>query len=831
MKKKILLLAIGLFLLVLSPIVYAQALSFVNTQIEFILVNTIIIALVLFIVQAIMLKDIKAEQKGFVWIMIILISVVISYIYRSEFIWKVIDADGKFFTLRVIVNTIVLSAFFYFLLQFTPGGKLESKPGQTGAIILILILSAVISGSVTYDDDGNQRFIWNTDTIKTFRTYLFGDTGILTMNDNRLFIFTGAVVVFAWLFTMFIKPEGGVGNKLNYALALIIASEMASSTPPASATTLIWIGEIVTAIALYKGLQASFSGLGKGWGVGVPLVISGALTHVVATIVFKEKALFGGQPIAETAADGTVGFPIGKIIWFVVGIAIVIFIIVKIYNSEGKFGKYSRGILTDGLKHAASKYKRFLRTTGIPGLNLITRHTKLRDSTPVGEVPFILRDLRVELEVLMNYMLRLEVFSGKESAVKNFVDSANSVQDVFREIPPDKVKQRIIAYKVGPDLTIEENEFKVKFSESSDIPKEDQVPGWLNTPFIIGKLMNELIKKLSTADLTAEVQNVAPAAESQTKIFSGGRDVAGSFANTAQPLEHTSWIYFWGHMRRAGAIHLLTSLRQEMIDQYRLYGDYVHNYVFAKPDAEYDLYKWEVKKNSDGTPMWDGVVRKVKTTTVEQHIGNRIGFESGDMPYEVDASGYVLKDKNEIEVELKDIYIRKVKLKDIFEFHPYYKICGWLNLEWKYFIFDMRDGRFHPTSRSSKDYNTLHAKKIFNYSNLKSASKPGKNRPAFDREAMKNPGNASYWGRKHYFEEEERLVGISRVNPYPKLSTIGISEYIGDLVEKTVKEISIKEDHLRRYVYETAKDAKIGDDGKVTDAEYFAKIPKKEAPQ
>ncbi|MBS3096719.1 hypothetical protein J4480_04735, partial [Candidatus Woesearchaeota archaeon] len=66
--------------------------------------------------------------------------------------------------------------------------------------------------------------------------------------------------------------------------------------------------------------------------------------------------------------------------------------------------------------------------------------------------------------------------------------------------------------------------------------------------------------------------------------------------------------------------------------------------------------------------------------------------------------------------------------------------------------------------------------------------------PAFDREALKNPGQMIYWGRKSYKDAHSQIKKTDPANPYPTLSSVGMSRYLNELV---IKDMADKQEALK----------------------------------
>ncbi|MDP6547566.1 MAG: hypothetical protein QF917_01235, partial [Candidatus Woesearchaeota archaeon] len=199
MNKKFSLIAVFLFLIVLlSNAVYAAKVLGIETSgLGVVAINAVIIAALFFILQAFLMPDNSSGmQKGTVYFAIVAVSIVSAWFIGNTFMWNY-GAIGTFFNIKVVVNTALLSAVLYFLMQLGPE-SLKSMQGKKGGLVLVIIVSAFLAMQFTFPEGTTGgRFIWQSETFGMFKNYLFGDQGILTAKDQRIFVFIGASVLFA----------------------------------------------------------------------------------------------------------------------------------------------------------------------------------------------------------------------------------------------------------------------------------------------------------------------------------------------------------------------------------------------------------------------------------------------------------------------------------------------------------------------------------------------------------------------------------------------------------------------------------------------------------
>jgi len=122
-----------------------------------------------------------------------------------------------------------------------------------------------------------------------------------------------------------------------------------------------------------------------------------------------------------------------------------------------------------------------------------------------------------------------------------------------------------------------------------------------------------------------------------------------------------------------------------------------------------------------------------------------------------------------------------------------------LDLEWDFYVIDIKEGSFHPLSRTALDYTSIHAQTIrkkFKKGTKQTHGRPDEGKPALDREAFLDPGRFIYWGRKNVEDEEKTDVNIAPLNPFPTVSTMGMSNYISDYIYRFADKIGIEQRKL-----------------------------------
>lgn len=132
-------------------------------------------------------------------------------------------------------------------------------------------------------------------------------------------------------------------------------------------------------------------------------------------------------------------------------------------------------------------------------------------------------------------------------------------------------------------------------------------------------------------------------------------------------------------------------------------------------------------------------------------------------------------------------YFRQILMTDSFPISSVEKMCDGLLVDWTYWIADFRGGIYHPSSRIAAVYGDCIDKGDYSFSKyeaLKGTQKPDEEHPAFDREALKNPGKFQFRGKDTYYNEKNEGIVGEPLNDYPAITTFGFKEYITKIVRR-----------------------------------------------
>lgn len=870
MKNKNKILTLVMILLVLSLVsvsfVEAGPLDFLkNLQaratgsgIIIIIVNAALIFAGLMLVFNLIKKGLETKQAKVVQIIIAVFSFMMAMeLNRSDpgvFIWQ-IRYFSNLLHPQVIVNGVIISAALIGLSVIL----LENQQKQTAVKWIVRILAVMMALSIvmspfqpdkTWDDvKDSYKYIWQQSFWIRTKFFLFGDSkcsyeersGCYT-NDaitkavegetiapytptkgvrwgiligRQLIVFILVFLVLFGVFKAFAKMEM-FGTKFWYAIAFIIAGYTANTG--ITIGKIFWLLEVIIIFLLYRSMAAE--GANK-WSRIFALVFSIFLVEIVAYFLFPERkiTLFYG-PIS-TFVDFIKKGDIFHAFLYLGILVLLVGVIIFFISMLGKKDRARSRILSDSRTYGFGALRAWLQRR--PWLNWLFRYRWSRtEKTPPGELANIHKRTSVELEWLMHYMLRLEVYMAKWGTVKKAVDIAKDInKELEGEYSFSKIARFFEVYKNGCDFKQNEKEEWEKIprkityvDEQGDEHKEEvDFIGWNNHFWIIVKLLDELKARLSKISNLTSIKHEF-FMDFETTV---DKDIKGTSLNF---MKNNKEEWYDKFDRRFKAIHKLRSKRNEMINQYCLYGLYEHRYKFAKPTAEYYLREYDV--DDYGRLYFTDDINEL---TPKKLIGKStlIKDKNGKpMPLEVDYFGRVIEDLHKVLVKGEiPPHVRQIRPENVIELN-FEDVMEWLNLEWKAFVYDARDGRYHPYSKRVEDYETTHAKGNFNYKKLKRVSDQPtlEGNPAFDGEGLKDPGVFVYLGREKYNETDLDAIKRSKIavkdkdgkvhvftgNPFPTITHIGLSRYITDLFHWKIAEDEEEIKQLQMYIYDNARD-------------------------
>ena len=794
-------------------------------------------------------------RKGMVFIaLFILNSIIVQAAFLDSFS-GIFAGIRNFFHLEVIGSALLIGAAAYFALPLF-GQKLETRPGQTAALLIIALVSIIIViqplRGTTYSPD-TYTAIWEKEAIVKLFHVLVGqkdaniyiDNGdvnlagrgrpvngyinedgeprVALLSADGIIILVAGTILFAWFFNFLHVAEGN--NQLNYALAIVIAADLAVHGYTTDA--LIKIGVLFAFFIFAKGINATVKTTQYAYAMSGILVL---WIHKILT--GRWNPFWGGG--AESGGVKEVGWwasitgTFSDVAFW--ALIIVIFLVAVTWkkgaDGEGRFKKIFK---SDPWKYGVQKIWAFLRGKWLLQMLGLSSLETFRDKSAEGELPFIFRDLRVELETLMNYMLRLEVYTAKHMSVKYGIETmktevnqllgqTNYLGHMKRDM--DLYKNGT-GYKQNSDGFFEQSYRKLEWEERPGQRKskvEANQVGFLSTLWLVYEfIFNEFKKSVEAQDFTADPGNV------EDKARKGSEEIIENKVKPQIAILEGARGRVMREMEKMGGVYRRESLMKAMLDQYLHCGKYQHYYRFAKPKAKIWRYKAKPDKNR--------IIKYGKREPTNKEVAEKTWLT------EVDLNGKFIEDINTVLIdqnkELANFkgsplgYVRGVDIKDIYipvqeedmlkdDTVGYQQILEWLNIEWLGFIRDVMDGRYHPMSKPVSYYTSAHSKgnwKYRKYNTLKqflkreapSIGAPGSSDPAFDREALKDPGNFVYWGRKRYHDSEES-INSKPLNPYPTVTALGLKLYIQDIAEKIEEDIQKAQLYLEQFVYATGKE-------------------------
>lgn len=201
----------------------------------------------------------------------------------------------------------------------------------------------------------------------------------------------------------------------------------------------------------------------------------------------------------------------------------------------------------------------------------------------------------------------------------------------------------------------------------------------------------------------------------------------------------------------------------------------------------------------------------------ENFIMNFLRTESGSF----DEKKTRLKGKKRYIRRVKDVWLlgnpREIDNTTIVRFGNFYKAMRWLEMEWDNWVEDMRDGRYSPRSRTASDYREAYDEdKDYEFKKpIEPTGVVGPDRPAFDMEALKDP-KMYYWGREHYDDENKlKLKEKHPLNPYPALSTRGLSIFLAEHIGRLEHDTKKAQEFLKYFTRDIGEDRIEGEQKKV----------------
>jgi len=505
----------------------------------------------------------------------------------------------------------------------------------------------------------------------------------------------------------------------------------------------------------------------------------------------------------------------GPIGWLSVGLLFLVLslwgwlsVVVSKAENRANFVKNGGSFVWNGVKN----WIRHLPTIVGWALNRI----QWRDNR--AEYPF--HRLRYELSVMMNYLLRLQVYVSKSKfveQVQRFV-----VQEIDKKFQytfsTGQQKSDYIEYASGYDYKQKKDSSWYK----EDMPLEfvshsgnlaAKVPGGAGARrrhVVVCKYIDMLREELH--QVTEGVYDLRKNDSVSRAMETLSRNLASVFTQLDK-----NWNRVKVSSMRYGLSQYKDSLRWAILDMNNRNGWYRHPYKFASTISR-PYFVTAIIKKKNGIIMFERETSKTYPSPhvkIEDKKRGKWGQQEVYL-WEVDNKGRFIEDINKIKVENKhvtggtvknptygafaelgegqtaEVGYRKIDGEEIYQGDELKEIASLMSAtEWKFYKDDFLTGYLHPKSRIWKDYQEAHNRRDWGYRRLESMGTPGRSsgNAAFDREALKDPATIQYKGRINYYDSKpEQITETEPKNNYPCVSLLGLTNYIIDYVSKTLKE-------------------------------------------
>ena len=764
------------------------------------LVNGFILFGVLHIIQNYIFKQTTAKGKQYYWIISLLITLTISwFISGGLFIWQ-FPRIGFLFDIHTIVNAAIIGALISFILPLLEI-KLTSKQAQYGSYLLIGIISLVVASNI------GPEWIWKKQSIATLIAYLFGAEGILSLNpangNYNLLIFLIVFLVIVWIFTHFKIAESQ--KKITYALSILIAASITRGGLSIEGAAKFL--QVAAILILGNQLSKSWTASSRRMRVFAYVVIA-ALVQWAAVAVDPKYSLLGAEWVwGASQLSGTFDLGIDfspsniwgylKVAGIILAVLIVVGILyVTIGNNEDKEKVKGRAVplgmnrLTDSLNQGLLSYLPFVK--------------KLRSKYGLveGMLPKSLQKLRAMLQVLTDYVSRLSTIHSNSRDLDKIGERVSQIQSkisVHKDL--NRLRYELMVYRSGGVIKGDSNLTYRKGFNAMNIEvvrvfnKISKTTAETREKYHI---INNALQNISTPATREALEKLFPKATSFTKFEPTITQLKNEIAKDYGEFKTRSEAYK-GHQAIRAEFLL-------MLDQFHIDGIFPRSYRFAVQGAELEGgghvsdSTTEVTFNNFGEPgTLTGSIEAFQISSGTERItgaaynANRGSFQRLRNPSE---------SKNH------------TNLLDV---------IAWYKSEYEAALRDLRYGEFHPSSRTFSDYANSWQNYKWKDSQVQKSGTPSSTDPAVDQRALADP-SFRYWGRPGYNKDINSVNSTSFPNPYPALTTQGMTLFINQFIEEKEDEIQ----KVKQFIAGQPADTLKGHTTDETPAGSFSEVRKEE---
>ncbi len=817
----------GLILLITIislPIAYAQIVT-AGSQLYFLLINAAIIFVVLFALQSFLIPQKPDKERTAVWVIVIVASLLLAYLFgQTGYLWAEGQPLARFFSIPVLVNAVIIAAVLYFVLGWMKVGNLNSPEGKGGYAILIFLVALIFAVKI-----GNQ-WIWDQSVVRQFIAYLFGAEGILNPSPPayRLWTFLVSATLLAFFFSGYLIKNVPGGNKINYALAILIAMTLARSGT--NFQRIVILGEVIFLIVLaeaLKGTSPNVKGFNLNWVIAGFLVgwASAAMTYgteyqgwlawIVGTPLYYAGFItLDGTTVTRPTGTGWFGW-IGKMM---LGALALILIILALMFVIGRSEEREQKMTTEARKRVLQEIKHKLRRNKIMAF-FMSQILGSRNEFLPDELPFEIKDMRLEIYTLLNWMLRHEVWKLKSAALKKVkaeIERAESILEK-QDASPEIVIRNLNGHIEGSEVVDVGDRWDLKVPEN---PEEGETtPGWGRSYYVVVRLMNELQNRLQNKnvllgnppdDKEKDKESLANNLKKQIVMDWWGKHINNRYNK------------YKSAIRRFKVANLVRTKSLYVYDMENMFGQNVRGMLFVKPDAQAYECDYTAALDKSAGVTWEIDFDKVNVSSTLSNVGSN--YEAPDKLAEINIYGFATSDINAIQTKCQNVRLRKYpkyrvveevdpndptkKIKVLKEqtnlFHVpkggrWNHVADDGTYEWDFAVFDMETGGYHPMSKKAADYRDYIRYTHEKFSNATIKAPLTTREIAFDREALKIPHTVNYWGKPNYFDIDPNSPRKFPANPYPAISLKGLWYFIFEYTKRAAPNEKRTEDILKQY--------------------------------
>ncbi len=500
------------------------------------------------------------------------------------------------------------------------------------------------------------------------------------------------------------------------------------------------------------------------------------------------------------------GYTLGKYFWWIIGLLILSRIpiigapirwLLKLpfrlaWNAvKGRWK--SRKLRKSEIRRAfVGRFARLIRNEfwarmdSIRARNNINKKAWTKRRIPPDYLPTILRENIIILYSLSNYLKRLYIWYVKFDQVKNAKRVCETMWGFIGPLytDPSVLEKEIYACRNGGIVRTPTGTINVGWFDAT----KRYCDVLNNTSDLLTQYVKDIISgKKGAEDYIGRIQNT------RDQLATAIADIKRSHQHLAE-------------RGKAYGNHQPIRIQKYLVlDQCNPYGWHEHQYKFVKKGTKLIIRKGS--KLSNGTYAWRDIEEQATKDLEVNHYG--------DVLEDIYANTDRFYNTKDSRVPPRKVHIEEIRDGKIKDLIPPEEIMEQVIKDWDAFIRNMRFGEFRPNSKSALDYirylstnpedpESLGRLEFFKEENIRFTPdfKSARN-PAFDRRLLVNTGILRYVGRKGYRDNYMDIKNNPKTDPFPAVSSLGMSMYLPALVTRDTEDISEINEFLKIFVRDT----------------------------